>query len=190
MVVREPPLLLCLGEAVHDVPHDVYRPPPGHKPPLERHAVTPLHEVRHRLPELVPARRVKAALDVDVVARLPAHEVRLAQITTNTIPTTAPATTPRTEATRESNDATASRPPKVEASNTTARAMILLVLNDTSPPSSFRFPCLPARIRTPSSTTVRAQGTLEHARCPNRAERRTPPPWSSGRLLWVLASLL
>src|SRR5918998_810943 len=92
MVVREPPLLLGLGEAVNDVPHDVYRLPPGHEPPLERHGVTPLHEVRYCLPELVPARRVHAALDVDVVARLPAHDARLAQITTNTIPTTAPAT--------------------------------------------------------------------------------------------------
>src|SRR5829696_8563761 len=88
--------------------------PPVHQLPLERHSVSPLHEVRYRLAELVPAHRVHAALDVDVVAYLPAHELRLAQITTNTNPTTAPATTPRMVATRESKNATVSRPPKAE----------------------------------------------------------------------------
>src|SRR5215217_7617388 len=128
MVVREPSLLLLVGEAMHKAPHDMDRFPSSHQPPLERHGVTPLHKVRHRLPELLPAHLVYALLDIDIVAELPAHESRLAQITTSTIPSTAPATTPRMGATCESNSATASRPPKVEASNTTARAMILLAL--------------------------------------------------------------
>src|SRR5215217_375694 len=134
-VVREPPLLILFGEAMHDVPHDVYRLPPGHKPPLERNGVVPLYEVSNRLPKLLPAQGVHAFLDVDVVADLPVHELRLAQITTNTTPTTAPTTTPRAGATREPKNSTVSRPPNIEASSTTTRAMILLALYDTMPQS-------------------------------------------------------
>src|SRR5215207_4321111 len=141
-VVREPPLLILFGEAMHDVPHDVYRLPPGHKPPLERHGVVPLYEVSDRLAELVRAHRVHAFLDVDVVADLPVHELRLAQITTNTTPTTAPTTTPRAGATREPKNSTVSRPPKVEASTTTIKATILLALYDTISPSWLPLPRL------------------------------------------------
>src|SRR5215208_1757053 len=72
-VIREAPFLLLFGEAVDDAPLDVHRLPPCHQPPLERHGVGPLDEVRHRLAELVSAHRVHAFLDVDVVAGLPAH---------------------------------------------------------------------------------------------------------------------
>ena len=50
----------------------------------------------------------------------------------NTIPTTAPSTTPTMAANRESVNATASKPPKIEPSTITTKATILLVLNDTS----------------------------------------------------------
>src|SRR5829696_6486515 len=50
----------------------------------------------------------------------------------NTIPATAPSTTPTMAANRESVNATASKPPKVEPSTITTKATILLVLNDTS----------------------------------------------------------
>src|SRR5215204_3815876 len=72
-VVRKPPLLILFGEAVHDAPLDADRLPPGHQPPLERNGIVPLYEVSDRLAELVPAHRVHAFLDVDVVADLPAH---------------------------------------------------------------------------------------------------------------------
>jgi hypothetical protein len=93
--------------------------------------------VSDRLPVLVPAYRVHALLYVDVVADLCAHKLRLAQITTITNPTTAPTTKPTTGATRESKNATVSRPPRVEVSSTTARAMIRLALYDTMPQSRF-----------------------------------------------------
>ena len=50
----------------------------------------------------------------------------------NTIPATAPSTTPTMATNRESVNATASNPPKIEPSNITTKATILLVLNDTS----------------------------------------------------------
>ena len=100
----------------------------------------PLPEARHRLAELGPTHKGHAFVHLDVVARLPAHELRLAQITTNTNPTTAPDTTPRTVAARESNDTTVSNPPMTEESSTTARAINLLALNDKIPPSCFRSP--------------------------------------------------
>src|SRR5215217_8678474 len=170
-VVREPPLLILFGEAMHDVPHDVYRLPSGHKPPLERNGVVPLYEVSNRLPKLLPAQGVHAFLDVDVVADLPVHELRLAQITTNTTPTTAPTTTPRAGATREPKNSTVSRPPKVEASTTTIKATILLALYDTISPSWLPLPpfSLPARVRTPS-TTRRALRPPERLQWPDGSD--------------------
>src|SRR5215218_6946948 len=120
---------------MHEVPLDADCLPASIHPPLESHGVVPLHVVRDRLTEVVPAQRVHALLDVDVVADFPAHELRLAQITTNTTPTTAPTTTPRMGVTLEPNNATVSRPPNIEASSTTTRAMILLALYDTMPQS-------------------------------------------------------
>jgi hypothetical protein len=75
----------------------------------------------------LPPRLNGRVLEGIKVAVKPAHELWLAQITTNTTPTTAPATTPRMVATCEAKNVTASWPPKVAAINTTAKAMILLV---------------------------------------------------------------
>jgi hypothetical protein len=65
--------------------------------------------------------------------------LRFAQINMNTIPATAPSTTPTMAANRESVNATATKPPNVEPSNITTKATILLVLNDTSSLPAFAF---------------------------------------------------
>jgi hypothetical protein len=95
--------------------------------------------------------------------------LRFAQINMNTIPATAPSTTPTMAANRESVNATASKPPNVEPSNITTKATILLVLNDTRSLLTFAYsfrlltesehPTPPAPLLRPSfAMTARGTG--------------------------------
>ena len=105
--------------------------------------------------------------------------LRFAQINTNTIPATAPSTTPTMATNRESVNATASKPPHVEPSNITTKATILLVLNDTSSlPALALFVSATHPIRTPYATSF----------TPMRASPSETPRRSSDRNLASLGA--